>query len=183
MNNRSLLLAVLLVILILSAGFYAYHSTTTAQSSPADIHLSASVSKNINQKMDLDYMLDIMLIQKTDSTHLIYPVITGINRLSYDAKDEELGFFVPTNIVLVDKDEPKIVDAVATNNLFTWERDTFYGIWAPAQKGIYKLRAYFNSDQEIEQWQHTQLLYVHIEEGWLGNDLSWSKMIDVQIDN
>ncbi|RJE90288.1 hypothetical protein D3P07_08775 [Paenibacillus sp. 1011MAR3C5] len=182
MNNKSLVLAVLPVILILSAGFYAYQSTTTAKTKPDDIRLEATVSSNTNPNRDLDYVLDITLTQEADSTHLMYPVITGINRLSYDAKDEELGFFVPTNIALVDKDEPRILDAVAADEFFTWDRDTFYGIWAPAEKGTYKLRAYFNSDQGIEQWHDTQLLYVHNEEGWLGNDLSWSKIIDIRID-
>lgn len=181
MNNKKAVLAVFVVVLILAAGFYTYQSTTTIRTAPDDIKLEATITANTNPNMDYDYMLDITLRQESDSVHLMYPVISGINRLSYDAKDEESGYFLPTNIVLANKDEPRIMEALATNNLLDWERDTLYGIWAPVEKGTYKLRAYFNSDQKLEQWEYAQLLYVHSEEGWIGNDLSWSKLIDVQV--
>ncbi|RJX37636.1 hypothetical protein D3P09_21925 [Paenibacillus pinisoli] len=181
MNNKKAVLAVLALILILAAGFYAYESTTTVRTVPDDIKLEATVMANTNPNMDYDYMLEISLTQDNDSAHLMYPIISGINRLSYDAKDEELGYFLPTNIALVDKDEPRMMDALTTHNLLYWEKDTFYGIWAPVQKGTYKLRAYFNSDQKIEQWEDAKLLYVHSEEGWVGNDMSWSKLIDVRV--
>lgn len=171
------------VVLLLGA-YYVYHESNKNEATPEDIHIEASLKRNLNPNMDhKDYMLEVYIDKKKYSQHMVYPYMPGLHFMSFDAKEDE-GFFVPGSIGSAGDDEIKVADTLNKHNIPKENLENgymnFIGFWSPQEEGSHKLRMYFEADDDFKFSDEMYLVYVHKEEGAFRQDLGWTKLVKVQ---
>lgn len=176
-------IVVLIVGLILI--FYVYNKEKQKAASPEDIQIEATLKINENERMmDLgyDYMLEVVIDQKKDSPHIIYPYVEGLGRISISEKEDE-GYYMPGSIGLVDNDEQLVIQAFQDQQITFTEKDSssfFIGFYFPKEAGVFKMRVYLQKEANFRPSDPMYMAYVHKgEKGW-GLDDNWTKLIEIK---
>lgn len=176
------------IILLLLIGFSAYYlESNKNETTPEDIMIEAVLKPNHNPRMDYkDIMLEVTVTKNKNSQHMIYPYISGlyypgIDYMSFDAREEE-GFYVPGAIGISPMDDQKVYDTLKQNRIIDStikkEQVKYAGFATPQDAGVHKMRIYFNKD-DFNANNEMYLVYVHKEEGVIGKDIGWTKLVRV----
>ncbi|GIP58566.1 hypothetical protein [Paenibacillus woosongensis] len=169
---------------LLFAAYYVYNKWDKNETVPEDIFIEAVLKPNSNPNMDYkDYLLEVYIDKRKYSQHMIYPYISGLHSMSFDAKEDE-GFFRPSSIGSAGDDEVKVADALHKHNISQMNYDNgyldFIGFWSPPEQGKHKLKMYFEANDNFNSLEDMYLVYVHKEKGIFGQDLGWTKVVKIQ---
>src|SRR5690625_4399460 len=148
--------------------------------SAVDIQVETTLKLNHNVAMaHKDYMLEVIIKKGNNNNNVIYPYIEGLENISFDGNEDE-GYFIPNHVGSSSDDEQVAIEKLQEQQIIDQDTDyQFLGFSIPEKSGIYKMRIYFDAEDDFVPSDHMYLIYIQTENGMFGKKTKVAQLTQI----